>query len=109
MTQNANTKKSIHPGVAAVAGMVVGAAGAAAVAALTHEPTRKKMGKTLQDAKVKITSTVKDLQKSSKPIVKKAQDKMKEMSGTLESEGEDATHEPGRFTHSHAEHSHTRE
>ena len=84
MVDTQKVKKSVNPAVAAAAGVIVGAAGAAMAAALTHEPTRKKMVRTLQDAKMKVERKVKDLQKSSKPIVKKAQDKMREMTDVMQ-------------------------
>ncbi len=77
------TRKTIHPAAAAAAGVVIGVAGAAVTAALVHEPTRKMMGKKLNDAKLQVSKTIKDLQTSSEPVVKKAQDKMKEVSGKL--------------------------
>lgn len=86
MADTQETKKGVHTGVAVAAGAIIGVAGVAVAAALAHEPTRKKMGKRFQDAKIKVGSTVKDLQKSSKPLIKKAQDKMKELTETKQSE-----------------------
>ena len=86
MDTSQKTKKGINPGVAAAAGVFVGAAGVAMAAALTHEPTRKKMINTLKDAKMKVGRTVKDLQKSSQPIVKKTQDKMRELTEDMQTD-----------------------
>lgn len=80
------TKKRMHPVAAGAAGVVIGAAGAAVTAALMHEPTRKKMRKKMHEAQMKVEKTVKDLQSSSKPILKKAQDKIKELTSEMPEE-----------------------
>lgn len=81
---NTQKLKTIHPVVAAAAGVILGAAGAAVTAALIHEPTRKKMGNKLQDAKLHVGRTVKDLQKSSHPILKHTEDKMEGISDRIQ-------------------------
>lgn len=78
-----HTKKKIHPLAAGAAGVVIGAAGAAVTAAMMHEPTRKKIKKTMYDVKMKMGKTVKDLQSSSQPIMRKAQDKIKEITSEI--------------------------
>ncbi len=76
------TKKSKNPVVVAAAGIVIGAASAAAItASIVHEPTRKMMGKKLNDAKVKVSKTINDLQKTSETIIKKTQNNEREVSG----------------------------
>lgn len=92
-------KKNIHPGVAVVAGVFIGAAGTAVAAALAHEPTRKKMSKTLQDVKIQVGRSVQDFQKSSRPMVKKAQDTMKSMSDTMQSSFDQGREHEEKITH----------
>lgn len=80
------TKKGIDPVNAAAAGVVVGIAGAAMAAALVHEPTRKKMGKTLHEITTKMQQKVKEFQKFTEPVKKKSQEKMQDSPDTIKKE-----------------------
>jgi len=74
MEQTVHTaKKGVNPVVTGVAGVIIGATGAAMTAAMMHEPTRKKMEKTVHDIKLKVEKTLDTMREVTAKISTKEQ------------------------------------